>query len=178
MNTYFVSPQVSKLWRRALNNAKLRNVEFFFSLEEWIKWWEDNLGPDLITKRGNKGHQYVMARNGDKGPYISNNIHLATASVNAHERKINRTAKTSNHIGRNNPKCKLTEDEVIKIFQSLLPDKELAKLYNISVPTVRDIKKRKTWTYLTKNLLSSIEIRKMERLVIRLTKRHNRVQST
>jgi hypothetical protein len=54
-----------------------------FSFEEWVTWWEDNLGPDWIRKRGHRADQYVMARNLDRGDYEPGNVYCATASKNA-----------------------------------------------------------------------------------------------
>jgi hypothetical protein len=63
-------------------SAKERHIGFKFTYEEWVAWWETNLGPDWINKRGCKRGQYVMARKGDKGPYAPWNVECVTCSEN------------------------------------------------------------------------------------------------
>lgn len=53
-----------------------------FSFEEWVKWWEDNLGPDWLKKRGVLKVNYVMCRKADKGHYHPDNVYCATSSQN------------------------------------------------------------------------------------------------
>jgi len=33
-------------------NAKARGKDWKFTLEEWISWWEEKLGPNWLEKRG------------------------------------------------------------------------------------------------------------------------------
>src|SRR5258706_4936016 len=132
--------------------AKYSNIEFLFEFDDWVAWWENHLGPDWASKRGHHRGQYVMARNGDKGPYHPNNVHLATAEENCSERKINGATGSSDHNGELNPKCKLTKEKVLEIFKAEGTYKEIAALYDISLVTVRDIKKQRSWKQLTNGL--------------------------
>ena len=61
-------------------NAYKRDIEFQFTYEEWVAWWGDD-----IDKRGKSKGQFVMARNGDIGPYHPDNVRKATCSENVSE---------------------------------------------------------------------------------------------
>lgn len=58
----------------------------------------------------------------------------------------------STHKGVKNSKCKISEKDVIDIFLSDLPYKELCKKYPIGDCAIRDIKKKRNWTHITANL--------------------------
>lgn len=66
--------------------AKRRGIEFQFEFEQWMKWWEDNLGPDWLSMRGCRRGQYVMSRPGDVGPYHPDNVKCVLSTVNNLER--------------------------------------------------------------------------------------------
>ena len=51
-------------------------------------------------------------------------------------------------IGEKNPRSKLLEEEVIEIFHSKKPYKEIAEEFNISESNIRDIKTRRSWKHL------------------------------
>ena len=72
--------------------AKRRGIEWQFTFESWVEWWEDNLGFNWVKERGKHRGQYQMARKGDKGPYSPQNAeclkvedHLADRSKNGVE---------------------------------------------------------------------------------------------
>lgn len=54
--------------------AKRRGIEWRFTFETWVEWWEDNLGYNWVKKRGKHRGQYQMARKGDKGAYSPGNV--------------------------------------------------------------------------------------------------------
>lgn len=62
-----------------------RGIEFQFSFDDWVAWWEEHLGPDWLWMRGSYGNQYVMARYYDDGPYAAHNVKCITASKNCAE---------------------------------------------------------------------------------------------
>jgi hypothetical protein len=62
--------------------AKLRGIPFRLTYEQWLKIWEDS---GHLHERGTRRGQYVMARNGDKGPYAIGNVRIVTAIENIHE---------------------------------------------------------------------------------------------
>lgn len=51
--------------------------------------------------------------------------------------------------GEKNPKCILTEKQVVDIFNSKTKSKEAAQKHGISIHTVRHIRRGSTWSYLT-----------------------------
>lgn len=54
--------------------------------------------------------------------------------------------------GERNNFHKLTSTQVKEIYLSLLPQKELAKIYNVSSTNIRYIKEKKQWKWLTDKL--------------------------
>ena len=59
-------------------NAAARDIEWGFSLKQWIVWW----GTDF-QHRGNSGDGLCMCRFGDTGPYSAENCYPATRRENA-----------------------------------------------------------------------------------------------
>lgn len=59
--------------------AKRRNIDWQFTFETWVEWWE-NTGH--FHERGRKKGQYVMARIGDIGPYSPSNVFCSTVEDN------------------------------------------------------------------------------------------------
>ena len=72
-------------WRGQRSNAKDRGIGFHFEYEEWIKWWEDHIGPNWFQKRGCKKGQYCMARFHDKGDYVVGNVKCILVGDNHEE---------------------------------------------------------------------------------------------
>lgn len=60
------------------------------------------------------------------------------------------------HIGVKNPKCKLTVEQVIKIFYDTRLQRIIADEYSISESTIRDIKKYRTWNEITLTLRGDV----------------------
>lgn len=54
--------------------------------------------------------------------------------------------------GTKNPHSKLSEEQVKEIYMSNLSNKELARLYNVSDVSIRNIKNKKCWNWLTDKL--------------------------
>jgi hypothetical protein len=80
-----------------------------------------------------------------------NHMFLGTNTDNVAD-KISKGRQPS-HVGISNPKCKISEDDVIKIFYDQRKQEEISRQYNISTSTIRDIKKFRTWTHLTNKLM-------------------------
>src|SRR5882724_3182583 len=76
---------VRKLYFHHKSRAKYRGIKFDISLKEWENWWKDQLGPDWISKRGNRRGKYVMARIGDQGSYRLGNIKCILTEENVKE---------------------------------------------------------------------------------------------
>lgn len=69
-------------WRNQRGYAAVRGIEFKFSFEEWVDWWETQLGSNWMRKRGNRRYKFVMARLGDKGCYEIGNVKCITQREN------------------------------------------------------------------------------------------------
>lgn len=131
-----------KTWRLFYGHkygAKRRGIRFDFSYDEWVGWWKHNLGPDWRNKRGT-GNKYVMARYGDKGPYAPHNVKCITHAANSREHYY--------------PK-KLTPKQVAIIYLNVWQREKgnskaaLARRFNVSVYTIRSIRKKETWRSVT-----------------------------
>ena len=60
--------------------ARNRGIEWYFTFEEWMAWWGDD-----IANRGNRSGQLVMARYKDQGPYHPDNVRKITCNENHSE---------------------------------------------------------------------------------------------
>lgn len=131
------------------HSAKNRGIEFLFSFEEWVKWWETNLGAAWMTLRGCRIGQYVMARNGDVGPYAAWNVKCLLTGDNGRQRALNRSAAA----GAKHGMSRLTTKQVQAIY---VADKacywELARRYKVSHVAIRFIRHRQTWQHDTFDL--------------------------
>jgi hypothetical protein len=126
-------------------SAKRRGIPFEFTLDEWVSWWEDNLGHGWQSLRGCKMGQYVMARKGDKGSYSLENVKCILTERNHNEVIQNGTST----YGEKNGQSKLTEGQVIEIFKSSKSQSILAEQYSVDKSAISLIKTRKRWAYLT-----------------------------
>ena len=70
--------------------ARNRGIEFLFSFEEWMKIWIES---GFWHERGCHKGQYVMARNGDKGPYAPWNIEIITSEENQYRKSLSLEAR-------------------------------------------------------------------------------------
>jgi hypothetical protein len=144
------SPRRSFMQHR--NGAKYRGIPFEFTFEEWVKWWEDHLGPDWQSKRGIYRGQFQMARNKDKGPYSAWNVTCKTTEQNSSDRKEN----ISGMRGEDHFRTTLTEDEVLVIRKITdgfvrMPRgsyKLLTKRFGVTKGVIQGIKRRKTWKHI------------------------------
>ena len=119
-------------------SAKRRKIPFKFSFEQWIKWWEINLGLDWFNRRGRKRGQYVMARKGDKGSYIVENVECVLTSIN--------------HSSKKPTNVVLSRTDVKNIFLSKEPYSKITAKYQYSKGTISLIKNGKLWKSVTKEL--------------------------
>lgn len=129
-------------------STRQRGIEFDFTLEEWVNWWETNLGPRWFTLRGNAPDQYCMARKKDEGPYCGENVYLATNAENRRDRTINGIT----NFGEKNPQSKLAETQVIEILESSLSQRTLARKYGVNQSAISLIRSGKRWGHITKEI--------------------------
>jgi hypothetical protein len=125
------------------DRARSRGIEFNFTYEEWCRWWRANLGPDWFSLRGCGKDKYVMARNGDKGPYAAWNVKCITLSENSREQSKQRYSPTT----------KLTKEQVIAIYLQLkdspLGMTALARQHKVNRCTIKAIRTKKAWCSIT-----------------------------
>lgn len=130
-------------FREHKHSAGQRGVAFLFTFEEWVLWWEQNLGADWFSLRGRNFGQYVMARNGDRGPYSIKNVRCKSCSANISE------AKRVVARGVGHWRAKLSPKDVILIFTSLESKRRVAERFDVSLGTVYEIQSRKAWRHVT-----------------------------
>jgi hypothetical protein len=80
--------------------AKKRNIDWLFTFESWIHMW---INSGKWEERGNKGHQYCMARKGDQGPYSPDNVIIKTTNQNKAEcRELGNASLPPSRLGKKN----------------------------------------------------------------------------
>jgi hypothetical protein len=130
-------------------HAKRRGIAFLFSFEEWVTWWEKQLGPDWLGKRGRGKGKYVMARNKDKGPYQQQNVRCVLWEINRLEQTKNgRCRNNGGFKGVDHYNAKLTENQVRQIHDAEGSQKEIAEQYGVTRACVCDIKLERSWKHL------------------------------
>lgn len=139
--------QANDAYQVQVRNSRWRGIPFQFSLEEWITWWEDNLGPDWIKKRGCTKGKFCMSRRGDTGPYSRENVRCTTHQNNVTDAVSNNTIAYGIDAGH----ARLTPDLVLEVFHSTEPAKILAKRLDVSLGTINDIRGKRTWRRVTKD---------------------------
>lgn len=138
MSDYFIKRAA---WRYQINTARRRGITFQLTFEEWVKWWQSNLGDDWFNKRGKTHGKYVMARKGDKGPYRLDNIKCILAVENSRE-----WDRPPGHGGKISPVV------AAKIFEADGCMAAISQKYKTGYHSVYDIRNRRSWKKLTKEL--------------------------
>lgn len=100
-----------------------RNITWEFDLQQWWDVWESSGKWDL---RGRKVGNYVMSRNGDVGPYSSNNVRIATCTENHRDRPA---------VGSYR-KYTINLDEAYEMYMRGESMTRIAKSYNVSSQAV------------------------------------------
>lgn len=127
-------------YRMAAKHAAIRGIEWQFTYEQWVAWWERHLGPKWLEKRGPRKGQYIMGRKGDEGPYHSDNVYCVTAEGNVSDSYRN---------GKQN--TKIPEADVLKIYHDERTYREIAEDYGIEEGRVGWIKAKKAFVWVTEN---------------------------
>lgn len=107
----------------------------------------------LENKENKENKKQVNHIDGNKLNNLLTNLEWATRSENQlHSIKAGlRTAK-----GIKNSQCKLKESEVIEIYNSVGVYKDIAKKYNVSIITISDIKRGRSWKHLINKTNESV----------------------
>jgi hypothetical protein len=66
-------------YSRHRENAKRRGVPFLLTYRQWLAIW---CLSGKWSQRGNRQHEYVMCRRGDRGAYAVGNVYIAQNSHN------------------------------------------------------------------------------------------------
>lgn len=72
--------------------AKVRGVEWKFTLEEWLAVWIES---GHWALRGVGIGRYCMARRGDAGPYSKDNVFIQASTANSRDGLATRHAKAA-----------------------------------------------------------------------------------
>ncbi len=107
-------------------DAKRRGIEFLLTFSEWVMWWESELGPDWLIKRGHQKGQFVMARFEDKGPYQLGNIKCIECGDNVSEAQKGKPHSEihKQRIGRAHHGIRHTEQAKLKMRAARLGTKQ------------------------------------------------------
>jgi hypothetical protein len=89
-------------------------------------------------------------------PACCNPEHLFLGTDKDNTQDMIKKGRQASHIGNNNPKSKLKESDIVKIFNDNRRQITIAKEYNVSDCTIRDIKKFRSWTHITNNLRGNV----------------------
>lgn len=65
----------------------MRGIEWLFKFDEWLAVW---MASGKWEQRGRGSSKYVMARNGDVGPYAAHNVRIITSRENIQESHVNK----------------------------------------------------------------------------------------
>lgn len=95
----------SKKWRATpkgqysvhKHNAKVRDVPFELTFEQWWAVWQNSRRWDL---RGNRHGRYVMCRCGDKGAYELGNVYIGLFERNFADARLKSAIVRRKHTKR------------------------------------------------------------------------------
>jgi hypothetical protein len=89
-------------------NALLRGIPFELTFEEWLQIWNAS---GKLDRRGRGVDKYVMARNGDAGPYKVGNVRIILGTSNRREWQPTQTQKLNHATSLLGNKNKLGKKE-------------------------------------------------------------------
>lgn len=75
-------------------------------------------------------------------------LEWSTNSVNQMDRVVHGTSNR----GQGNGHAKLSDEDVISIYTTKIEEKFLAEKFNVSITTIYDIKRKRTWKWLTDSI--------------------------
>jgi hypothetical protein len=75
-----------RAYQRQRAAAKHRGIAWLFTFDSWCKVWVTS---GHWAHRGIGRDRFQMARNGDSGPYVVDNVRIITHSQNARESRLN-----------------------------------------------------------------------------------------
>lgn len=120
------------------SGAKRRGLEWGFDYDNWVAWWEANLGGMWYFLRG----EYVMARKEPDKGFVPDNVVCVT-------REAAQKMWAANSTGRWG--VKLTPEQVLVIYHAKGGYEEIARCYGMGAANVSRIKNKMTWRNVTVN---------------------------
>jgi len=138
-------PKPYQAFREQRRRAKARGIEFRLTYEEWVSWWETNLGPNWAQCRGRRAMDYVMGRTGDTGAYELGNIECITAIENLEQRRKFAKQKPKLDASGKRMYTKLDATKAKKIYEAIGTQNEIARQFGCSARLVRMIKAKQIW---------------------------------
>lgn len=136
---YTMKNPIYRAYIHQRNTALRRAIGWRFIFDIWVRWWEDNLGPNWFELRGRKRGQYVMARKNDEGPYALENVECVTVLENT---------KAIRYFGK--IRC-LNDEQVKAILLSRDSLRVVAKEFDVDPSTVARIRKGQSYKWVERN---------------------------
>ena len=118
--------KMKRAYSRQKANSRQRNIPWEYTFDEWVLKWEQS---GKWEQRGRLGHQYVMCRYNDVGPYSFTNTKIDTCLNNIIE---SNQIMLKNHVYK--PKIKVKEGKgrpigsgkSVTIFGVTYPTRQIA----------------------------------------------------
>ena len=83
------------------------------------------------------------------------NLEWCTPKENCEHAAKNKLYIKTYNKGENHPKCKLSNEQVLSIFNSNMKYKEIADNFNVHIATVGFIKNGSIWSHITGKIITS-----------------------
>jgi len=90
----------------------------------------------------------LVVRHTCDNPVCCNPDHLILGTQADNIADMHKRKRNSQRQGEHNGRCKLTAKQAMEVYNSPLPQDEIAKLYNIGKTTVSFIKHKKAWKHI------------------------------
>jgi len=109
--------------------ARMRNIPFTITFDEWLKLWVDS---GKWEQRGRRKDQYCMSRIGDKGGYELGNVFIQSQADNVREAQLGKkyTEEQCLVISNRLTGTKLSKDTKLKISRSRMGQNNNPNGYN------------------------------------------------
>jgi len=146
--------QIHDLMFESFNNYKLKKGEVIHHLNENPLYNDlDNFqlmtnSEHLSLHHSGENHHMFGKHHSEKTKQLMKENHADVSGKNNPMSGKNHSEKTKQSIRKNHPGVKLTEQKVIEIRESDLPQKELAKMFGVYPSTISKIKTGRTWKHI------------------------------
>jgi hypothetical protein len=128
------------------NEAKLREVEWNLTFEQWDEWWQTNsVDKNFPTKHS--ADQLCMCRIGDTGAYSLDNIYCATRSQNAIDNRQNNSYGLPGNLNPAYGKSAVNSKSVLTPKGIFSSQTQAGRELGINVSTLKTLIKNKPQEY-------------------------------